>query len=161
MRLASSPQPAQNGAVDWGQRRGPGKPRKEALKVERDGWFIDIEPLEVSERPNWEMRCLIQRSTEDGKREQRHNRFFVPSELATKLGLAELSEEDRREALARGAKHIIMREIEEIFAEPEDGLDSVRALTEKELGSQRLTPKKRRGFPFQGGLLGSTSKAPS
>ena len=60
------------------------------IKVERYGWFIDIETLDISERPNWEIRCRIRRSKQE---------------------------------------RAVLRELDEIFAEPEDGLDSLRPLT--------------------------------
>ena len=40
------------------------------IKIERDGWFIDIETLDVSERPNWEIRCRIRRSKEEREEER-------------------------------------------------------------------------------------------
>ena len=60
------------------------------IKVERYGWFIDIETLDISERPNWEIRCRIRRSKQE---------------------------------------RAVLRELDEILAEPEDGLDSLRPLT--------------------------------
>ena len=102
------------------------------MKVEKDGWFIDIETLGVSQRPHWEIRCLIRRR-KDQRDEQRKHRFFVSSELAEKLKLGALSESKREDLLARGAKRVVLREFAEIFAEPEGGLDSLRPLAEWDL----------------------------
>lgn len=102
------------------------------MRVERDGWFIDIETLDVSERPNWEIRCLIRRSKEQ-REEERGHRFFVPPELSDRFRLAELAESVRKKLMAQAAKRVILRELEEIFSEPEGGLDSVRPLTESDL----------------------------
>jgi hypothetical protein len=102
------------------------------MKVEKDGWFIDIETLGVSQRPHWEIRCLIRRR-KDQRDEQRKHRFFVSSELAEKLKLGALSESKREDLLARGAKRVVLREFAEIFAEPEGGLDSLRPLAESDL----------------------------
>lgn len=99
------------------------------MKVERDGWFIDVETLDVSERPHWEIRCLIRRR-KDQRDEQRRHRFCVSADLAEKLKLGALPETRREDLLARAAKRVILREFEEIFAEPEEGLDSLRPLTE-------------------------------
>ncbi|HSF19371.1 MAG TPA: hypothetical protein VLK65_27855 [Vicinamibacteria bacterium] len=101
-------------------------------KVERDGWFIDIETLDVSRRPDWEIRVLIRRRKED-REEQRRHRFYVPKELSGKIKLDSLKEARREERLARAAKRVILREFNEIFAEPEGGLDSLRPLTESDL----------------------------
>jgi hypothetical protein len=101
-------------------------------KVERNGWFIDIETLDVSQRPHWEIRCLIRRRREQREEERRH-RFFVSEELAEKLKLGALPEARREDLLARGAKRVVLRELEEIFAEPEGGLDSLRPLTDADL----------------------------
>lgn len=97
------------------------------IRVERDGWFIDIETLDVAQRPNWEIRCLISRSREESQ-EQRRHRFYVSPELSEEIGLAKLPETRRQEQMERGAKRVILRELEAIFAEPEEGLDSVRPL---------------------------------
>jgi hypothetical protein len=102
------------------------------MKVERDGWFIDIETLDVSRRPHWEIRCLIRRK-KDRREEERRHRFYVAEELAEKLKLGSLSEAKREDLLARGAKRVVLREFQEIFAEPEGGLDSLRPLTESDL----------------------------
>ena len=102
------------------------------MKVEKDGWFIDIETLAVSQRPHWEIRCLIRRR-KDQRNEQRRHRFYVSGELAEKLKLSALTEAKREDLLARGAKRVVLREFSEIFAEPEGGLDSLRPLTERDL----------------------------
>lgn len=103
------------------------------MKVERNGWFIDIEPLSVSRRPNWEIRCLIRRKKEDREEERRH-RFVVSPELAERFDLDELSDSRREDRMVKAAKKVILRELEEIFAEPEGGLDSVRPLDAADLG---------------------------
>jgi hypothetical protein len=105
---------------------------KGLIKVERNGWFIDIETLDVSRRPHWEIRCRIRRSKGDRSEERRH-RFYVSQELGDRLGLDELAEGRREEWLKKAAKGVILRELEEIFAEPEGGLDSLRPLTEQDL----------------------------
>lgn len=102
------------------------------LKVERDGWFIRIESLDVCQRPYWEIRCRIRRQKQDRVDERKH-RFFVNEELGNRLGLDSLTESRREDRLVRAAKTVILREFEEIFAEPEGGLDSLRPLTEKDL----------------------------
>ncbi len=102
------------------------------MKVERNGWFIDIETLEVSERPDWEIRCLIRRR-KDHRQEERKHRFYVSAELAAKLKLGALPQARREDLLARAAKRVVLREFEEIFAEPEGGLDSLRPLEEADL----------------------------
>lgn len=105
---------------------------KSMAKVERDGWFIDIETLDVSQRPHWEIRCLIRRRKEDCEEERRH-RFYVSAELGETLKLEALPEARREDLLARAAKRVVLREFEEIFAEPEGGLDSLRPLREADL----------------------------
>lgn len=105
---------------------------KGLLKVERDGWLIDIETLDVGQRPHWEIRCRIRRKKQ-GKVEERKHRFFVPEDLENRLKLGALSEARREERLVRAAKSVILRELDEIFSEPEGGLDSLRPLTEKDL----------------------------
>ena len=102
------------------------------IRVERDGWFIDIETLDVAQRPNWEIRCLISRSREESH-EQRRHRFYVSEKLSEDIGLARLPETRRQERLELGAKRVILRELEDIFAEPEEGLDSVRPLGANDL----------------------------
>ena len=103
------------------------------MRVERDGWFIDIETLDVSQRPNWEIRCRIRRSKEKLEEERGH-RFFVSPELSDRFQLGELPDDRRTKLMAQAAKKVILREIEEIFSEPEGGLDSVRPLTASDLG---------------------------
>jgi hypothetical protein len=102
------------------------------LKVEREGWFIDIETLGVSQRPHWEIRCLIRRR-KDQRVEERKHRFYVSAELEEKLRLGALPEARREDLLSRAAKKVVLREFEEIFAEPEGGLDSLRPLGESDL----------------------------
>jgi len=102
------------------------------MKVERDGWFIDIETLDVSQRPHWEIRCLIRRRKENLEEERKH-RFYVTAELWENLKLGTLPEARREDLLARAAKRVVLREFEEIFAEPEGGLDSLRPLEEADL----------------------------
>ena len=103
------------------------------IKVELDGWFIDIETIDVSERPNWEIRCRIRRSKEK-REEERGHRFFVSPELSERYKLAELSQQQREKLMTQAAKHVVLRELDEIFAEPEDGLDSLRPLTASDFG---------------------------
>lgn len=98
------------------------------MRVERDGWFIDIETLDVSKRPHWEIRCLIRRRKGERQEERRH-RFYVSPELAEKVKLEGLPRARREEILFRAAKKVVLREFAEIFAEPEGGLDSLRPLT--------------------------------
>lgn len=105
---------------------------KGRIRVERDGWFIDIETLDVSKRPHWEIRCLIRRRKEN-QEEQRRHRFYVNDDIGERLKLSELPEARREDVLARAAKTVILRELEEIFSEPEGGLDSLRPLTEPDL----------------------------
>jgi hypothetical protein len=57
----------------------------------------------------------------------------VSAELAEKLKLGDLPEARREDLLARAAKRVVLREFEEIFAEPEGGLDSLRPLNEADL----------------------------
>ena len=102
------------------------------MKVERDGWFIDVETLDVSQRPHWEIRCLIRRR-KDHRDEERKHRFYVSAELDQKLKLGTLTEARREDLLARAAKRVVLREFEAIFAEPEGGLDSLRPLEEADL----------------------------
>ncbi len=104
------------------------------VRVERDGWFIDIETLGVAERPRWEIRCLIRRKRE-GREEQRTHRFVVSDEAGRGLRLDDMDAGRREDRLMGAAKHVILRELEEIFEEPEGGLDSVRAIGPSELGT--------------------------
>ena len=103
------------------------------IRVELDGWFIDIETLDVSERPDWEIRCLIKRSKEQLE-ERRGHRFVVSRELSDRYQIGELPENRRMQLMTQAAKRVILREIDEIFDEPEEGLDSVRPLTALDLG---------------------------
>jgi len=103
------------------------------IKVERDGWFIDIEALDISERPNWEIRCRIRRA-KDEREEERGHRFFVSADLNERYNIAELSEPQREKLMTQAAKRVVLRELDEIFAEPEGGLDSLRPLTASDLG---------------------------
>ena len=103
------------------------------IRVERDGWFIDIEPHEVSERPHWELRLTITR-TKERLEERRGHRFTVAPELSARYKLSELKDNERETLLVRAAKNVILREMDEIFAEPEGGLDSVRPLRETDFG---------------------------
>jgi len=102
------------------------------MRVERDGWFIDIEILDVSARPNWEIRCRIRRS-KDAREEERGHRFFVSPDLSERYRLSELREDRRTDLMTQGAKKVILREMEDIFAEPEGGLDSLRPLGDEDL----------------------------
>jgi len=102
------------------------------IRVERDGWFIDIETLDVSARPNWEIRCRIRRSKET-REEERGHRFFVSPEVSERCKLAELNRHEREKLMTQAAKRVILRELDEIFAEPEGGLDSLRPLTATDL----------------------------
>ncbi len=102
------------------------------INVERHGWYVTLEILDVSKRPNWEIRIKIVRSKEN-QREIRGHRFHVCPELAEKFHLDRLSDEKRREVLSGGAKKVILRDLDEIFAEPEGGLDSLRSLNEVDL----------------------------
>jgi hypothetical protein len=103
------------------------------LRVERDGWFIDIEALGVAARPHWEIRCLIRRK-KDGRAEKRTHRFVVSDEAAERLRLDEMKADQRGDRLMGAAKSVILRELDDIFDEPEEGLDSVRELGPAELG---------------------------
>ena len=102
------------------------------INVEIYGWYVTIDILDLSKRPNWEIRVNISRSKEK-KRESRGHRFFVASDLAEKLKIDKLANSKRESLFARGAKEVILRDFEDIFSEPEDGLDSLRALTEEDL----------------------------
>lgn len=103
------------------------------VRVERDGWFIDIETLDVSQRPNWEIRCRIRRRKNE-REEERGHRFFVSRELSARYKLDELSASQREKLMSQAAKRLVIKELDEIFAEPEGGLDSLRPLTASELG---------------------------
>ena len=102
------------------------------LHVEIYGWYVTIDVVDLSKRPNWEIRVKISRSKEN-RRESRGHRFYVSSDLAVKLNIDKWPQAKRESAFARAAKEVILREFEEIFSEPEDGLDSLRPLSEGDL----------------------------
>ena len=102
------------------------------INVEIYGWYVTIEILDLSKRPNWEIRVKINRSKES-RRESRGHRFFVAPDLAEKLNIDKWPDSKRVSMFSRGAKEVILRDFEDIFSEPEDGLDSLRALTEEDL----------------------------
>jgi len=102
-------------------------PAPKPLIVERHGWRVEIRPEPPQRRPDWEIRCEIVRTGERAS-ERRGHRFYVPPELAAEARLDELPEGRRLELLSLAAKRIVMRELEEIFAEPEGGLDSLRPI---------------------------------
>ena len=108
------------------------KDPQRSLNIEIYGWYVSISVKDVSKRPNWEIRVNISRSKRD-RRERRGHRFSVSPELSEKLGLDDWSDRKRRDVLAQGAKKVIIRDFHEIFAEPEEGLDSLRPLTEADL----------------------------
>lgn len=103
-----------------------------SINIEKHGWYVTIDILDVSKRPNWEIRVRITRSRE-GQKDIRGHRFYLSSELVERLGLEQWSYEKRRGVLSDGAKRVILREFNEIFAEPEGGLDSLRPLKEVDL----------------------------
>ena len=107
---------------------------RDLIKVERDGWFIDIENLDVDRRPGLEIRVLISRKNER-VREQRTHRFYVSPEVDERFALEKLPDAKLDEMLMQGVKRVVLRELDEIFQEPEDGLDSVRPLGESDLNS--------------------------
>lgn len=100
--------------------------------VERHGWRVEILPEEPRKRPGWEIRCEITRTSETAS-EWRGHRFFVPDELADELGFDRMPPSKREERMCRAAKRIVMRELAEIFSEPEGGLDSVRPISAADL----------------------------
>ena len=100
--------------------------------VEIYGWYVTIEILDLSKRPNWEIRVKINRSKES-RRESRGHRFFVAPDLAEKLNIDKWPDSKRESMFSRGAKEVILRDFEDIFSEPEDGLDSLRPLTASDL----------------------------
>jgi hypothetical protein len=57
----------------------------------------------------------------------------VPEEVAERAGLDRLPPAKREEQMTRAAKRIVMRELAEIFSEPEGGLDSVRPISAADL----------------------------
>jgi hypothetical protein len=103
------------------------------LKVERHGWFLSIDVLDVSRRPQWEIRCAISRE-KDGVREQRGQRFFVTDELAGQKSLDRLAESKRVVILTQAAKRVILRQLDDIFSDPEGGLDALRPIAAADLG---------------------------
>ena len=102
------------------------------IYVEIYGWYVTIEVLDLSKRPNWEIRVKISRCKKS-RRETRPHRFYVSSDLAEKLRIDKWSEAKRQSLFSRGAKEVILRHFEEIFSEPEGGLDSLRPLSEADL----------------------------
>lgn len=56
-------------------------------------------------------------------------------EIATAVRLDELSPQRRMEVMSLAAKRIVMRDLDEIFSEPEAGLDSVRPIRAEDLRS--------------------------
>jgi hypothetical protein len=111
------------------------KPEKKSLNVEIYGWYVSIDVRDVSKRPHWEIRVNISRSKEN-RRERRGHRFHVTPETSEKLNIDKWSDTKRKDLLSQAAKKVIIREFHEIFAEPEDGLDSLRPLTESDLTEQ-------------------------
>ena len=111
------------------------KPAKKSLNVEIYGWYVSIDVRDVSRRPHWEIRVNISRSKED-RRERRGHRFHVAPELADKLKIDKWSETKRKDLFSQAAKKVIIRDFHEIFSEPEEGLDSLRPLTEADLTEQ-------------------------
>jgi hypothetical protein len=57
----------------------------------------------------------------------------VPEEVAEEAGLDRMAPTRREERMCRAAKRIVMRELAEIFSEPEGGLDSVRRVSASDL----------------------------
>jgi len=102
------------------------------INVEIYGWYVTIEILDLAKRPNWEIRVKIIRSKES-RRESRGHRFFVGPDLAEELNIDKWTDSKRESLFSRGAKEVILREFEDIFSEPEDGLDSLRSLKEEDL----------------------------
>lgn len=100
--------------------------------VERHGWRVEIVPEEPQKRPRWEIRCEITRTSET-ESEWRGHRFIVPEDVSDSLGLDRLPAAKRVALLCRAAKRIVMRELAEIFSEPEGGLDSVRSISGADL----------------------------
>jgi hypothetical protein len=106
--------------------------KKKSLNVEIYGWYVSINVKDVSKRPHWEIRVNISRSKEN-RRERRGHRFNVAPELAEKLKIDKWSDTKRRDLFSQAAKKVIIRDFHEIFSEPEEGLDSLRPLTEADL----------------------------
>jgi hypothetical protein len=108
------------------------RPADRTVRVEIHGWNVEIRILETAQRPGWEIRCEVARSR-DGREERRGQRFVVSPEAAARCGLDRDTEAARLARLAAGAKRVVLRDLDAIFAEPEDGLDSVRHLVEGDL----------------------------
>lgn len=108
------------------------KTSKKSLNVEIYGWYVSINVRDVSKRPYWEIQVNISRSKEK-RRERRGHRFNVTPELTEKLNIDEWSDTKRKDLFSQAAKKVIIRDFHEIFSEPEDGLDSLRPLTEADL----------------------------
>jgi hypothetical protein len=107
---------------------------KKSLNVEIYGWYVSLDIRDVSRRPDWEIRVNICRSKEN-LRERRGHRFYVAPELSEKLEIDKWSDTKRKDVLSQAAKKVIVREFHEIFSEPEEGLDSLRPLTEADLAT--------------------------
>jgi len=108
--------------------------RPSATIVERHGWRVEIRPDEPRKRPQWEIRCEIYRAREgERQRERRGHRFYVSPDLAAETGLDRMPSARRRDRLWLAAKRIIMRELDEIFSEPEGGLEAVRPILAADL----------------------------
>ena len=71
---------------------------------------------------------------EPGVYGRRRHRFVVSRELSDRYQIGALPEGRRLQLMIQAAKRVILREIDEIFEEPEEGLDSVRPLTATDLG---------------------------
>lgn len=102
------------------------------IRVEIHGWYVIIEVRDVSKRPNWEIRVSITR-TKEGLKENRGHRFYVAPEVAAKLKMDKWAKQKLVSVLAQGAKRVILKDFDDIFTEPEGGLDSLRLLTEANL----------------------------
>jgi hypothetical protein len=105
---------------------------RKTIRVERHGWYVTIEVRDISKRPNWEIRVSIIRTKED-LTEHRGHRFFVAPEVAARLKMDRWAKPKLTDVLSQAAKKVILREFDDIFSEPEGGLDSLRLLTESDL----------------------------
>jgi hypothetical protein len=112
------------------------------IRVEIHGWYVTIEVRDVSKRPNWEVRVSITRMKEDSK-EHRGHRFYVAPEVASKLKMDKWAKQKLTTVLSQGAKRVILREFDDIFSEPEGGLDSLRLLAEADLKSEEKKPRRK------------------
>ena len=101
--------------------------------VEINGWIVEVEVLDVAQRPHWEIRCSITRSKERAPHETRGHRFYVPPEVAEARQLDRLSRKNRYALLGSAARRIILRELDAIFSEPEGGLESLRPIGAEDL----------------------------